>query len=155
VGMPGAPYGESVKRHLDNFDLEASLNEIAECSGKMLEFSREYGTRAHPNQRIGVSPQSIPHLQTVDELMQRSRKIQDSLLRIREVVLAQNAAMEEQMKDPARNAPSGYPPDTNGYSDEAKGQGGFAGGDTKKTTRTSCTTRPLSQLQSSRNTGMA
>jgi hypothetical protein len=27
-GMPPLPYGESVKRHLDNFDLEASLNEV-------------------------------------------------------------------------------------------------------------------------------
>jgi hypothetical protein len=27
-GMPVAFHGESVKRHLDDFDLEASLNEV-------------------------------------------------------------------------------------------------------------------------------
>lgn len=30
AGMPVAFHGESVKRHLDDFDLEASLNEVRE-----------------------------------------------------------------------------------------------------------------------------
>jgi hypothetical protein len=140
-------HGESVKRHLDDFDLEASLNEVskasnftilllifsqvAECSGKMLEFTREYGVRTHGNQRAGINPRSIPHLQTVDELMAKSRRIEESLKRIREMVIAQNHAMEQQMKDPGRNGSGSYQ-DMNGYSDDKPGMGGFAGGDTKK-----------------------
>jgi hypothetical protein len=73
---------------------------IAECSGKMLEFSHQYGSRAHRNQRSGLSPQSIPHLQAVDELLTRSEKLKDSLLRIREIIqLQQRATMKDQMKD--------------------------------------------------------
>ncbi|KIW03562.1 hypothetical protein, variant 4 [Verruconis gallopava] len=124
-------HGDSVKRHLDDFDLEASLNEVAECSGKMLEFTREYGVRTHGNQRAGISPRSVPHLQTVDELMAKSRRIEESLKRIREMVIAQNHAIEQQMKDPSRPVPANYP-DMNGYSDDKQGMGGFAGSDTKK-----------------------
>jgi hypothetical protein len=99
----------------------------------MLEFSREYGSRAHPNQRSGLSPQSIPHLQTVDELLMKSEKMKDSLLRIREVVQQQHAAMEDQMKDPNRGSHLGYASETNtGYSDKIEGVGGFANGEGKK-----------------------
>jgi hypothetical protein len=97
----------------------------------MLEFTREYGIRTHGNQRAGLSPRSIPHLQTVEELMQKSRRIEDSLKRIREMVIAQNHAMEQQMKDSGRSGPGSYS-DMNGYSDDKPGMGGFAGGDTKK-----------------------
>ncbi|KAE9966391.1 hypothetical protein BLS_007034 [Venturia inaequalis] len=125
--------GETVKRHLDTFELEASLNEIAECSGKMLEFSREYGSRAHPNQRTGLSPSSIPHLQTVDELLARSDKLRDSLLRIRDVVEQQHADMEDQMKDPNRDSHMRYASEANAsYSDKMEGSGGFANGEGKK-----------------------
>jgi glutamate--cysteine ligase catalytic subunit len=34
------PYGESVKRHLESFDLEASLKEMADGSGRITEFSK-------------------------------------------------------------------------------------------------------------------
>ncbi|QDS76169.1 hypothetical protein FKW77_007702 [Venturia effusa] len=125
--------GETVKRHLDTFELEASLNEIAECSGKMLEFSREYGSRAHPNQRTGLSPQSVPHLHTVDELLARSDKLRDSLLRIRDVVEQQHAALEDQMKDANRDSHMRYASEANGnYNDKMEGSGGFANGEGKK-----------------------
>jgi glutamate--cysteine ligase catalytic subunit len=99
----------------------------------MLEFSREYGSRAHPNQRSGLSPQSIPHLQTVDELVMKSEKLRDSLMRIREVVQQQHAAMEDQMKDPNRDSHMRYASEANGsYSDKMEGAGGFANGEGKK-----------------------
>ena len=97
----------------------------------MLEFTREYGVRNHNNQRQGMSPRSIPHLQTVEELKQKSRRIEDSLKRIREMVIAQNHAMEQQMKDSGRGGPGSYS-DSNGYPDDRQGMGGFAGGDAKK-----------------------
>lgn len=130
----------------------------------MLEFSREYGSRAHPNQRGGLSPQSIPHLQTVDELLMKSEKLKDSLLRIREVVEQQHAAMEDQMKDPNRDPHMRYASEANGtYSDKMEGVGGFANGEGKKRRGVSDqrsstfkqqpnvftarrTTRPMSQL---------
>jgi hypothetical protein len=107
--------------------------------------------------------------------MQKSRKIQDSLYRIRDVVLAQTAAIEEQMKDSNRNVSNGYAPDLGGYSDESKGSGGFAGPDTKKRRGVSARSGPskdvlskqaddriacgaswsVPQLQSSRNSRMA
>jgi hypothetical protein len=65
----------------------------------------------------------------VDELMAKSRRIEESLKRIREMVMAQNHAMEQQMKDPGRH---GSYSDINGYSDDKQGMGGFAGNDTKK-----------------------
>jgi hypothetical protein len=97
----------------------------------MLEFTHEYGVHTHGNQRTGLNPRSIPHLQTVEELMQKSRRIEDSLKRIREMVIAQNQAMEQQMKDSGRSGPGSYS-DMNGYPDDKQGMGGFAGGDTKK-----------------------
>lgn len=104
--------------------------QVAECSGKMLAFTHEYGIQTHGNQRAGLSPRSIPHLQTVEELMQKTRRIEDSLKRIREIVINQNNAMEQQMKDSGRSGPGSY--SDNGYSDDRQGMGGFAGGDTKK-----------------------
>jgi hypothetical protein len=99
----------------------------------MLEFSREYGIRAHPNQRNGLSVQSIPHMQTVDELLMKCEKIKDSLTRIRDVVQQQHAAIEDQMKDPNRDAHMRYASETNGsYSDKLEGAGGFANGEGKK-----------------------
>lgn len=99
----------------------------------MLEFSREYGSRAHPNQRSGLSSQSIPHLQTVDELLMKSEKLKDSLIRIREVVEQQHAALEDQMKDPNRDSHMRYASEANGsYSDKMEGSGGFANGEGKK-----------------------
>ncbi|TLD28131.1 hypothetical protein E2P81_ATG06477 [Venturia nashicola] len=125
--------GVTVKRHLDIFELEASLNEVAECSGQMLEFSREYGSRAHSNQRTGLSPSSVPHLQAVDELLAKNDKLRDSLLRIREVVEQQRAAMEDQLKDPNRDSHMRYASEANGsYSDKMEGSGGFANGEGKK-----------------------
>jgi hypothetical protein len=99
--------------------------QIAECSGKMNEFTREYGQRPGPGGR------SIPHLPLVDELLQKNRKIDESLKRIRDLVIAQTQAMEQQMKDSGRNGPGSYQGD-HGYGDDRMGGGGFANGDTKK-----------------------
>lgn len=78
--------------------------------------------------------------------MQKSRRIEDSLKRIREMVIAQNHAMEQQMKDSGRNGPGSYP-DMNGYSDDKQGMGGFAGGEAKKRRGVSaCTIKTICRL---------
>lgn len=131
--LVGAPYGESVKRHLDNFDLEASLNEIAEGSGRLLDFAGHYKQRAHESQRTGMTPASIPNLEKVDELMKQEMRVAESLARIREVIVNQQAALVEQAQDPRYKAMNGYDHEgPNSYHDDGKGGGGFAGSDPKK-----------------------
>jgi hypothetical protein len=106
--------------------------QIAESSGRLLEFTREYGVHAH--QRAGQNPQSIPHIQTVDALMQKSQKIQDSLYRIRDVVLAQTAAIEASKLEGPHNMPP-YAANQSDYPDENLKRGGssdFTNPDTKK-----------------------
>ncbi|KAF2867639.1 glutamate-cysteine ligase-domain-containing protein [Massariosphaeria phaeospora] len=131
-----APYGESVKRHLESFDLEASLNEMAEGAGRVMDFSKIYRQRAHENQRIGMTPQSIPRLEEVDEMLKYGDRIQLSLQRMREVVFNhQQATMIQPPQDPRYRQLNGYDHDVpNVFSDDVKG-GGFAGPEAKKPRR--------------------
>lgn len=126
-----APYGESVKRHLESFDLEASLNEMADGAGRIAEFSKVYRQRAHENQRIGMTPQSMPRLEEVDDMLKQSERIQMSLQRMRDVVFNHHqASIAEPPRDPYRQM-NGYDPDNaSNYGDDNK-MGGFAGGDSK------------------------
>ncbi|KAF2140580.1 uncharacterized protein K452DRAFT_48515 [Aplosporella prunicola CBS 121167] len=128
-----ALYGESVKRHLDNFDFEASLNEIAEGSGRLNEFVRVYGQRAHQAQRVGPVPGSTPTIHEVDDLMKQGHRILDSLVRIQEVVRTQQVHMAEQVHDPRYKVTNGYEPEEpHAFGEDPKGGGGFAGADPKK-----------------------
>ncbi|MCJ1412048.1 hypothetical protein MMC19_006140 [Ptychographa xylographoides] len=129
----GQHYGESVKRHLDIFDLETSLNEIAEGSGRALDFSRLFGARAHANQRSGQLPGSLPTLAECDDMIRRQNRVMDSMARIREVIVTQQHALEEQRnREEANKESSDYGDDGNGYSEKGEGAGGFAGSDAKK-----------------------
>lgn len=144
-----APYGESVKRHLESFDLEASLNEVscagelanahadgiqmAEGAGRITDFSKIYRQRAHDSQRIGMTPQSMPRLEEVDDMLKHSERIQISLQRMREVVFNHQASMVEPPPDPRYARMNGYEHDAqSNYGDDPKGTGGFAGPDPKK-----------------------
>ena len=146
----GQHYGESVKRHLDIFDLETSLNEvigriallrdhtkhfvqIADGSGRALDFSRHYGQRAHQASRSGPLPSSLPTLGEVDDMVRRQTHVLDSLARIREVIITQQHALAEQRsRDEANKVSSDYGEDGTSYSDKGDGGGGFAGADAKK-----------------------
>ncbi|KAI9838405.1 MAG: hypothetical protein M1819_005674 [Sarea resinae] len=131
--LGGQAYGESVKRHLDIFDLEHSLNEIAEGSGQILDFSRHYGARAHQTQRSGPIPGSLPTLAECDEMLKQQTRIHDSLSCIREVLVTQQHALAEQrVQDQGFKGSSEFDvEDSAMYHDDAKG-GGFAGSDAKK-----------------------
>ncbi|KAL8659947.1 MAG: hypothetical protein Q9226_000169 [Calogaya cf. arnoldii] len=126
-------FGEAVKRHLDNFDLETSLNEIAEGSGRALEFSRHYGARAHQTQRSGPIPGSMPSLAECDEMMSYQKRVLDSMQSIKEVIIAQQQALAEQ-----RSYEHSYKPasevdeDGASFQEKLEGGGGFAGADSKK-----------------------
>ncbi|KAF1946000.1 hypothetical protein EJ02DRAFT_337311 [Clathrospora elynae] len=131
-----APYGESVKRHLESFDLEASLNEMADGSGRITEFSNIYRQRAHENQRIGMTPQSMPRLEDVDDMLKQSERIQISLQRMRDVVFNHHqASIVEPPQDPRYRPMNGYDDNSSNYGDDTKGIGGFAGGDNKSRKR--------------------
>ncbi|KAL9124363.1 MAG: hypothetical protein Q9217_006302, partial [Psora testacea] len=137
-------YGESVKRHLDIFDLETSLNEvkiihrssIAEGSGRALEFSRHYGTHAHQTQRSGPIPGSLPTLNECDDMIRQQTRVLDSVSRIRDVIhKQQQQALAEQRNHDQQNhktAASEAEEETHSYADKLEGAGGFAGPDAKK-----------------------
>lgn len=143
-------FGEAVKRHLDNFDLETSLNEvgdkhssaqairltfaqIAEGSGRALDFSKHYGSRAHQTQRSGPIPGSMPSLAECDELMGYQKRVLDSMQRIKEVIHAQQQALAEQRSYENSYKPSAEPDDDgSSYHEKLEGGGGFAGAEAKK-----------------------
>ncbi|KAL8770649.1 MAG: hypothetical protein Q9209_003717 [Squamulea sp. 1 TL-2023] len=127
-------FGEAVKRHLDNFDLETSLNEVAEGSGRALEFSRHYGARAHQTQRSGPVPGSMPSVAECDEMMSYQKRVLDSMQSIKEVIIAQQQALAEQRNYEQNNYKPSSEADEDGASfhDKLDGSGGFAGAEAKK-----------------------
>ncbi|KAI9812907.1 MAG: hypothetical protein M1827_004425 [Pycnora praestabilis] len=130
--LRGQAYGESVKRHLDIFDLETSLNEIADGSGKILDFSRHYGARAHQTQRSGPIPGSTPTLSECDDMIRQHNRVHDSLSRIREVLISQQHALADQRaQDQGYKGSLDYEGEDT-YHEDLKGGGGFAGADAKK-----------------------
>lgn len=118
------PYSESVKRHLEGYDIEASLNELAEASGRTLDFSRIYAARAHQNNHAGPLA-GLPSLSEVESMLQLQRRSSDALARLRNAVLNQEHAIAEQQQQHQQREHGGL------YREEPK-TGGFAGGDTKK-----------------------
>ena len=148
--MEKRSFGEAVKRHLDNFDLETSLNEvrdtfmvhgskiltstqIAEGSGRALEFSRHYGARAHQTQRSGPIPGSMPSVAECDEMMSYQKRVLDSMQSIKEVIIAQQQALADQRSyehtyKPASEADE----DGASFHEKLEGSGGFAGAEAKK-----------------------
>ncbi|KAJ5119152.1 Zinc finger NHR/GATA-type [Penicillium atrosanguineum] len=95
--IPGQPHSDSVKRHLDVYDVETSLNEISEMSTRTLDFSRHYAARAHQTQRSGPILGSLPSLGEVEDMLHMQRRNQDALIRIRTAVVNQEQALAEQL----------------------------------------------------------
>jgi glutamate--cysteine ligase catalytic subunit len=106
---------------------------MADGSGRISEFSKLYRQRAHDNQRIGMTPQSMPRLEEVDDMLKQSERIQMSLQRMRDVVFNhQQVSIVESPQDSRYRPVNGYDHDSSSnYGDDAKGGGGFAGGDSK------------------------
>ncbi|PGH18355.1 hypothetical protein AJ79_00421 [Helicocarpus griseus UAMH5409] len=132
----GAPHSESVKRHLEGYDVESSYNEILEGSSRAVNFARHYATRAHQNNRSGPVVGSIPQLSEIDEIVHYMRRTNDALGRIRSLAVEQ-ALAEQQAEQRAQTQvykPNGMYNDEQVamYPEEFKGGGGFAGGDAKK-----------------------
>lgn len=127
---PAQPHSDSVKRHLDIFDIEMALNEVSEGSSRALEFSRTWSQHAHQRQRTGQLPESLPSLSELDDLMRQSSRVADALGRIKEAVITQQHALaEEQARVLKREH---YDDDLTSLSGEFKENGAFAVGDSKK-----------------------
>ncbi|GAB7365647.1 hypothetical protein MBLNU230_g6711t1 [Neophaeotheca triangularis] len=92
-------YGDSVKRHLDLYDMESALTDISSTSRIVLDFSGRYSDRMHSTVRSGPTPSTLPGMIEIDDMVNKSRVQLESLLKIREVVLAQQAAYEQQAID--------------------------------------------------------
>lgn len=107
---------------------------MTEGAGRISDFSKLYRQRAHEHQRVGMTPQSIPKLEEVDEMIKFSEKIQMSLQRMREVVFNHHQAnMMEPTRESHYRSINGYDHDgPNLFQDDTKSSGGFAGSDGKK-----------------------
>lgn len=91
----------------------------------------------HQTQRSGPSMSTLPGIVEVDDMVAKSRVQLDSLLKIRDVIIAQQAVYEQQAAD-QRHQHKAYseapPPPAEQHPqemDENK-QGGYTGVDTKK-----------------------
>lgn len=101
---------------------------MSESSHELLDFSDYYRQKAHNSQRAGPIPGSTPHLQQIDDMMKHGSRIQESLNRLRDVVVAQQAEEAELSRDKAAKLASAEKL----QQEEAKAANGFAGSDPKK-----------------------
>lgn len=148
---------------------------MADGCGRISEFSKIYRQRAHENQRIGMTAQSIPRLDDIEDMIKQGERVQMSLQRMRDVVFNhQQASLAEPSQQAHYRRANGYDHETSSnYGDDMKGAGGFAGADNKSRKRgvslqnkflstslsnlntASCSPWPMPQLQSCRDTRMA
>lgn len=85
-------YDKSVRRRQGSFGFEASLSEMVDISGRITEFSKAYGQRAHENQRTGMVPQLMPTLKEMDDMIEHIATIHMLLQHLRDVVLNHHLA---------------------------------------------------------------
>ena len=106
---------------------------MADGCGRISGFSEVYRQRAHDNVRIGMTPQSIPRLEEIDDMMKQSERVHMSLQRMRDVVHNHNqASLAEPPREAHYRRANGYDHETSSsYGEDLKGSGGFAGGDNK------------------------
>ncbi|OAP62147.1 hypothetical protein AYL99_04350 [Fonsecaea erecta] len=122
-------YNEAVKRHLEVFDAELGLNEIADHCLRTLDFCRTWVPRIHQGSRSSYVPEMLPSVAEVDEVLRFTHRSYELFSYVREMVLAQENAKLEQQARLARGAQAEE--EYQGTSDEYK-SGGYAGGDAKK-----------------------
>jgi len=89
----------------------------------------------HQTARSGSSLSTLPGLVEIDDMIAKSRVQMDSLVKIREVILAQQAAYEQQAAD-QRQQPKLFaeppPSSLDRQQEDVDSKDGFAGPDTKK-----------------------
>ena len=109
------------------------MSQIAEGSGRALNFSRDYGIRAYQTQRSGPVPGSMPSLAECDDMIRQQKQVLDAMASIREVICKQQQALVEQRRYDQQNfKPPASEADDDANYDKLEGSGGFAGSDSKK-----------------------
>ena len=113
--VPRPQYGESVKRHLDNFDLDTALNEVsiaalaskhgltfgqmAEASSRISKFTEHYKHQSYLDQRSRTMASAVPAMVEVDDMSKQTSRIHDSIARLRTVVQAREVEVAERDKE--------------------------------------------------------
>lgn len=66
----------------------------------MLDFTKLYGRLAYQSPRTHTLPTPMPTIAEIDDLISREGRMHESLIRIREMILAQQTVMAEQAQEP-------------------------------------------------------
>lgn len=99
----------------------------------MTDFSRRYGDRLHQTARSGPTLSTLPGIVEVEDMMSKSRMQLDALTKIREVVVAQQVAYDQQAAEQRQQKKSFAEPSLSAVNSESEDcKAGFAGSDTKK-----------------------
>lgn len=88
-------YADFVKRHLDGFDMESSLNEVYESSHNLMQFSQTYKRRVPGSDSVLSLSSAEPTTNTVHEAIKFNQRIQDALTTILHRLEAQEAERAE------------------------------------------------------------
>ena len=98
-----------------------------------MDFSRRYGDRMHRNQHPEPSLSTLPGPVEVDDMISKGQSQVEALHKIRNVVLAQQAAYEQQMADQRQQHKMFHDaPPQEQLLDGEDMKGGFSGSETKK-----------------------
>ena len=66
----------------------------------MLDFTKLYGRLAYQSPRTYDLPTPMPTIAEIDDLISREGRMHESLIRIREMILAQQTVLAEQAQEP-------------------------------------------------------
>lgn len=91
----GHQYAESIKRQLENFDLEASLNDVCENGHNVMQFGEAFRLRAQQAHRSGRTSMSQPSVDEVKQALQYSSHIHEALSDILDRIETQEAERAE------------------------------------------------------------
>jgi len=101
----------------------------------MMDFTRRYGDRLHQTARSGPNLQTLPGIVEVDDMIHKSRVQLEALSKIRDVVLAQQLAYEQQAADQRQQHKAFVESAASSIHDQQdadEAKSGFAGSDAKK-----------------------
>ena len=109
--------------------------QIRGTSSILTDFTRRYGDRLHQTARSGTPLESLPGLVEVNDMISKSRSQVEALLKIREVVMAQQVAHDAERAEqrlPKHHLPEPASVDLDHLAETDDAKVGFAGSDTKK-----------------------
>ncbi|DAA76513.1 TPA_exp: GATA-type sexual development transcription factor NsdD [Trichophyton benhamiae CBS 112371] len=93
----GGQYCDEVKRHLDDYDVRASLNEVRDTSSRTLDILRPYSQRPQSARAESIDAASlVPSLAEIDELLHLHRHTAEILERIRSAAISHEHSLNEQ-----------------------------------------------------------